>query len=119
MKYAILGYGKMGKMVEQLLLDDKAEVVAIIDNEQDWEVQWEKFKGADVAIDFSMPSVAVANMLKAFQANVPIVVGTTGWSEQLGYVCDCCRQLVGRWSMVLTSALEQTSLCEIIRCWPP
>lgn len=95
MKYAILGYGKMGKMVEQLLLDDKEEIVAVIDNEADWQAQWEEFKGADVAIDFSMPSVAVANMLKAFQAHVPIVVGTTGWSEQLGYVCDCCRQLGG------------------------
>ena len=85
----------MGKMVEQLLKDDHEEIVAIIDNDQDWQEQWEPFKGADVAIDFSMPSVAVANMLKAFQAGVPVVVGTTGWHEQLGYVTDCCRQLNG------------------------
>lgn len=95
MKFAILGYGKMGKMVEQLLNDDHEEIVAIIDNDQDWQEQWEKFKSADVAIDFSMPSVAVANMLKAFQVGVPVVVGTTGWHEQFGYVTDCCQQLNG------------------------
>ncbi len=95
MKFAILGYGKMGKMVEQLLKEDHEEIVAIIDNDQDWQQQWDRFQTADVAIDFSMPDVAVANMLKAFKAGVPVVVGTTGWQEQLGYVRDCCSQLNG------------------------
>lgn len=81
MKFAILGYGKMGKMVEQLLKDDRQEVVATIDNEEEWTSRLDAFKTADVAIDFSMPSVAVANMLKAFEHKVPIVVGTTGWLE--------------------------------------
>lgn len=95
MNVAILGYGKMGKMVEQLLLADHHTVATTIDNETEWESRMEDFKKADVAIDFSMPTVAVANMLKAFQHHVPIVVGTTGWMEQLGYVCDACRQLNG------------------------
>ena len=91
----------MGKVVEQMLQADPEEVVAVIDNDTDWQRQWDCFKGADAAIDFSMPNVAVANMLKAFKAGVPVVVGTTGWQEQLGYVCDCCRQLKG--SMVYGS----------------
>ncbi len=95
MKFAILGYGKMGKMVEQLLKQDQQEIVSIIDNEEDWENQISNFRAADVAIDFSMPSVAVANMLKAFENKVPIVVGTTGWLEQLGYVTESCQQLGG------------------------
>lgn len=95
MKFAILGYGKMGKMVEQLLKDDHQEVVATIDNEEEWGSRLDAFKTADVAIDFSMPSVAVSNMLKAFENQIPIVVGTTGWLEQLGYVSDACKQFGG------------------------
>ncbi len=95
MKFAILGYGKMGKMVEQLLKEDHQEIVAVIDNEEDWQRKLGDFRTADVAIDFSMPSVAVANMLKAFENRVPVVVGTTGWMEQLGYVTDACEQLHG------------------------
>lgn len=95
MKVAILGYGKMGKMIEQLLLDDHHTIVATIDNEEEWQTRLEAFKTAEVAIDFSMPTVAVANMLKCFEYHVPVVVGTTGWLDQLGYVCDACRQLDG------------------------
>ena len=69
MKFAILGYGKMGKMVEQLLKDDHQEVVATIDNEEEWGSRLDAFKTADVAIDFSMPSVAVPNMLKVVESN--------------------------------------------------
>lgn len=95
MKFAIIGYGKMGKMVEQLLKEEHHEVVAIIDNENDWTSKLPDFKNADVAIDFSMPAVAVANMLKSFENHIPIVVGTTGWMEQLGYVSEACQQLQG------------------------
>lgn len=101
MKFAILGYGKMGKQVEELLKKDQQEIVAIIDNEDDWQNKIEDFKKADVAIDFSMPTVAIANIMKAFQNHVPIVVGTTGWLEQLGYVQETCKELNG--SMVYGS----------------
>ena len=82
-QFAILGYGKMGRMVESMLLDSGYEVVAVIDNEEDWQAKIDSFRTADVAIDFSMPSVAVANMLRAFEYRVPIVVGTTGWYDRL------------------------------------
>lgn len=95
MKFAILGYGKMGKMVEQLLKDDHHEIVAIIDNEDDWQQKLSEFQTADVAIDFSMPQVAVDNMLKAFKSQVPVVVGTTGWLEGLDDVTNACKQYDG------------------------
>ncbi|MBO7445267.1 MAG: 4-hydroxy-tetrahydrodipicolinate reductase [Bacteroidales bacterium] len=97
-QFAILGYGKMGRMVESMLLDSGYEVVAVIDNEVDWQAKMDAFRTADVAIDFSMPSVAVANMLRAFECRVPIVVGTTGWYDRLDEIVakakDCGASLV-------------------------
>ena len=91
-KFAILGYGKMGKMVESMLRASGYEIVAIIDNEEEWLARMDSFRTADVAIDFSMPSVAVSNMLRAFECHVPIVVGTTGWYDRQEEVLDYCRQ---------------------------
>jgi len=85
-RFAILGYGKMGRQVEQQLRAAGHEIVAIIDNEEEWASQMEAFRTADVAIDFSMPSVAVPNMMRAIECHVPIVVGTTGWYDHLDEV---------------------------------
>ncbi|MBO7492472.1 MAG: 4-hydroxy-tetrahydrodipicolinate reductase [Bacteroidales bacterium] len=82
-KFAILGYGKMGKMVESMLRASGYDIVAIIDNEEEWQARMDDFRTADVAIDFSMPSVAVSNMVRALECHVPIVVGTTGWYDRL------------------------------------
>lgn len=82
-KFAILGYGKMGKEVEKLILARHDEIVAKIDNEEDWENQWTQFLTADVAVEFSMPNVAVANFKKCFDNHIPLVAGTTGWYEQM------------------------------------
>ena len=90
MKIAILGYGKMGEQVEIVALERKHKVVAYIDSEEDWKKQAEGFASADVAIDFSMPSVVMENIRRCFEAHKPVVVGTTGWYEQLeGVVHDC------------------------------
>lgn len=95
MKVALLGYGKMGKMVESILLQQHHEVVAAIDNEDDWNSKMADFCQADVAIDFSMPSVAVDNMHRCFEHHIPVVVGTTGWHEQLDEVKKECQQKGG------------------------
>ena len=95
MKFAILGYGKMGRQVEELLLRDHHEIVAVIDNEADWKLKMADFRKADVAIDFSMPSVAVENMSHAFENHIPIVVGTTGWLDQYEKVRECCEKYCG------------------------
>lgn len=91
-KFAILGYGKMGKEVEKILLDQQQEIVATIDNEDDWKQQWNRFLTADVAVEFSMPTVAVDNFKKCFDAGIPLVAGTTGWYERMDEVMDYCKQ---------------------------
>ncbi len=95
MKFAIIGYGKMGKQVEELLLQGNHNIVAIIDNEEDWKRKMDAFRTADVAIDFSMPSVVVQNMFFAFENHIPIVVGTTGWLDQYEKVRECCEKYCG------------------------
>ena len=84
MKIALLGYGKMGRTIHDLIKErfqDKGlSVEMIVDDEKDSD--WEKLTSMDVAIDFSIPSAAKGNIHRCFQANVPIVVGTTGWMDE-------------------------------------
>ena len=80
----------MGHIVEKVLLERRHEIVAVIDNEEDWKRYDSDFRKAEVAIDFSEPGVAVPNILRAFEAHVPIVVGTTGWHDQLEEIKAKC-----------------------------
>ena len=84
MKIALIGYGKMGKMIEQIALSRGHEIVSIIDidNQQDFESA--EFASADVAIEFTNPKVAYDNYLKAWKAGVKIVSGTTAWLKDHG-----------------------------------
>ena len=81
MKIALIGYGKMGKMIEQIALSRGHDIVSIIDidNQQDFES--EAFASADVAIEFTAPQAAYGNFLKAFAKNVKVVSGSTGWMK--------------------------------------
>ncbi|MDO9255380.1 MAG: 4-hydroxy-tetrahydrodipicolinate reductase [Bacteroidales bacterium] len=90
MKIALLGYGKMGREVEKIALEQEHTIVLIIDNENDWLEKGELLKGCDVAIEFSMPAIAIENIRRCFDANVPIVVGTTGWYDQFQQISDLC-----------------------------
>lgn len=83
MKVAILGYGKMGKTIEQILLERGHEVVLKVNNNNLEELTIANIKKADVAIEFSVPTSAVANYNICFDAGVPVVSGTTGWLDQL------------------------------------
>ncbi len=94
-KFAILGYGKMGKEVEKILLAHQEEIVARIDNVDDWQQQWDQFLTADMAIEFSMPSVAVDNFKKCFDNHIPLVAGTTGWYSRQEEVLNYCRKNSG------------------------
>ena len=82
MKIAVIGYGRMGHIVEETAKRRGHEIVCIIDagNQEDFES--EAFRSADVAIDFSTPSSAADNVRKAFAAGVKVVSGTTGWFPQ-------------------------------------
>jgi len=79
MKIALIGYGKMGKMIEQIAKSRGHEIVSIIDvgNEQDYDT--DAFRSADVAIEFTAPQAAYANYQKAWAQGVKVVSGSTGW----------------------------------------
>ncbi|WP_316772784.1 4-hydroxy-tetrahydrodipicolinate reductase [Pedobacter frigiditerrae] len=90
MKIALLGYGKMGQIIERFALERGHEVVLKIniDNVEDFTL--ENLKKADVAIDFSAPDAAVDDIYKCFEANLPVVVGTTGWYSKLQEIKNDC-----------------------------
>jgi len=92
MKIALLGYGKMGREIERLALSKKHDVSLIIDSIEDWENDGQRLGEADVAIDFSQPDTVVDNIYHCFDANVPVVVGTTGWFEDAGQVRKDCHE---------------------------
>jgi len=92
MKIALLGYGKMGQTIEKIALQNGHEIVAKIDNENDWERLKNEVEQADIAIEFSTPKTAVKNIFRCFDLNVPIVVGTTGWNEQKDEIFAHCKQ---------------------------
>ncbi len=91
MKIAIIGYGKMGRAIEELI-GDKHDIVLRINSQNTSQMTVENLQKADVAIEFSMPDVAFRNILQCFEANVPIVVGTTAWMNRLEEISDLCKQ---------------------------
>lgn len=90
MKIALLGYGKMGQIIERFALERGHEVVLKISSSNLADLNVTNLSKADVAIDFSIPDAAIANIYLCFEANVPIVVGSTGWYGQLQEVKDEC-----------------------------
>ena len=91
MKIALLGYGKMGHEVEKNALAQGHEIVVTIDNEQEWNERIDLLKQADVAIEFSQPDQAFANINRCFDLHLPIVVGTTAWYDRLDEVKQRCK----------------------------
>ncbi len=90
MKLALIGYGKMGREIEKLSREKGHEIVLTIDNPEEWEFNLGELYKADVAIDFSTPSSVIDNIHFCFDAGVPIVVGTTGWHEQMEEIRTEC-----------------------------
>lgn len=90
MKLAIIGYGKMGKEIEQLAVSRGHSIGAIIDSISDWTEKASELSGCDAAIEFSMPKIAPENLYKCFKLKLPVVTGTTGWYEFLPQVIDNC-----------------------------
>ena len=81
MNILLIGYGKMGKMIEDIALLRNHNIAYVIDKEEDWNNL--DVKEIDVAIDFSSPYTVVDNIVACFNRNIPIVVGTTGWYGRL------------------------------------
>lgn len=92
MKLALLGYGKMGHIIEQFAMDRGHEIVLKIDEHNADELTEDNLKKADVAIDFSTPSTVIHHINVCFRASVPVVVGTTGWYDHLEKIKEDCLQ---------------------------
>jgi 4-hydroxy-tetrahydrodipicolinate reductase len=86
MKIALLGYGKMGQVIERIALERGHEIVL----KKDETNSFEGLSNADVAIDFSVPTAAVSNISSCFHANVPVISGTTGWLEHYDEIASLC-----------------------------
>ncbi len=91
----------MGKAIEQVALDSGHEVVVRFNSPDDWGNFGSLLSSADVAIEFSSPDVVVSNILRCFDANVPVVVGTTAWEDKLERIREAC--LRGNHSILVAS----------------
>ena len=96
MNLALIGYGKMGHIIEQVARRRGHEIVCIIDRDNTSDFLSSAFSQADVAIEFSTPATAEANIRASWQAGVPVVCGTTGWNvsrlrDELCDAAECCQ----------------------------
>jgi len=88
---ALLGYGKMGKTIEQIAIKRGHNIVLAIDkDDNDYDIT-----KADVAIDFSIPTVAFNNISNCINNNVPVISGTTGWLEKYDDAVHLCKEKKG------------------------
>ena len=90
MKIALIGYGKMGKEIEQIALSRGHTVILKFDIQNQDELTTDNLAQADVAIEFTGPATAVQNYLVCFGAGVPVVSGTTGWLDRRAEVEQAC-----------------------------
>ena len=91
MKIALLGYGKMGKVIERIALERGHEIVL----KKDQDTAFDGLKNADVAIDFSVPDSAVANISECLNNGIPVISGTTGWLTNYPKMVQLCEEKNG------------------------
>ena len=92
MKVALIGYGKMGRIIEETLLQRGHEVVAKFGSEG---IVVEELKKAEVAIEFSVPEAAYDNIVCCLENQVPVAIGTTGWLDRYAEIEQLCQQSQG------------------------
>jgi 4-hydroxy-tetrahydrodipicolinate reductase len=92
MKIALIGYGKMGKAIEEIALQRGHEIVLKIDIDTISEFNQENISKADAAIEFSSPHSAFDNVMKCLQFKIPVVCGSTGWLEKYGAAKKYCEE---------------------------
>ena len=93
MKIALIGYGKMGHMIEEIALQRGHEIVSIIDVDNMQDFDSDAFRSAEVAIEFTNPTAAYDNYLRAWKQGVKVASGSTGWlSEHEADVRRACTQ---------------------------
>ena len=86
MKIALLGYGKMGKVIERIALERGHEILL----KKDQHTSFDGLKNADVAIDFSVPDSAVDNISECLNNGIPVISGTTGWLVDYPKMVELC-----------------------------
>ncbi|PKP02943.1 MAG: 4-hydroxy-tetrahydrodipicolinate reductase [Bacteroidetes bacterium HGW-Bacteroidetes-6] len=94
MKIFLIGYGKMGKMVEKLAVEAGHSIVAAVDQDQEWPA-FDSENHPDVAIEFTRPDVVKDNLLRCIDLKIPVVTGTTGWESHKQIVGETCSQKGG------------------------
>lgn len=122
MKIAIIGYGKMGHIIEEVAKSRGHEIVAVIDKDNTADFAGRQFASADVAIEFSTPATAVDNILASWAQEVPVVSGTTGWQDRLEELQALCRKGEGtllwssNFSIGVNIFLEVNRRCAELLC---
>ncbi|MFD2550471.1 4-hydroxy-tetrahydrodipicolinate reductase [Bizionia sediminis] len=108
MKIALLGYGKMGKTIENLAKQRGHDIVIKTNKETGYDISI-----ADVAIDFSVPDAAFNNVVKCFKNRVPVVSGTTGWLDNYNKAVSICNEEQGAFIYASNFSLGVTIFFEL------
>ncbi len=95
MNVAIIGYGKMGREIHRILSNRGHDVSLIVDADNAADLCAEKLSGVDVAIEFTTPATAYANIAKCIECGIPVVCGTTAWTERMPQVRELCEKYDG------------------------
>lgn len=92
MKIAIIGYGRMGRLIEEIARERGNEIVCVIDIDNRADFHSEAFRSADVAIEFTVPASGFDNIVECFREGVPVVSGTTGFGDRLDSLREMCEK---------------------------
>lgn len=92
LKICLIGYGRMGHMIEKIARSRGHEIVLRIDRDDEKAFDSEAFASAEVAIEFSTPETAYQGCRRALEQGLTVVSGTTGWSEGIAQLRELCRQ---------------------------
>ena len=125
MNIALIGYGKMGKMIESIAVERGHSVILKIDIDNLDDFTQKNLKEVQVAIEFTKPEMAITNIIRCIEFKVPVVSGTTGWFNRLEEVKRLCTEHNG--SMLCTSNFSigvniffeiNRQLARIMNCFP-
>lgn len=92
MNIGLIGYGKMGKEIEKIAIERGHQILFKFDLDNQEEFTFENLKKLDVAIEFSQPDAAFDNYMKCFDAGIPVVSGTTGWTDKMPAIIAECEK---------------------------
>lgn len=95
MRIILIGYGKMGKAIEEIALERNHEIILRIDEENLEDFNKENLLKADVAIEFTGPRSAFDNIKKCIESGIPVITGSTGWTEHLREIKEICADYKG------------------------